>query len=285
MEGTGVCIPTVHVIAGFHMLDEAALGFLRNLPQLEHRTGRKGRDCFGEWTDDSGAAAWTQGWGIPPIPMANGDPRLIVAHCNKLLSWYPSHAGRYLASCERVSPPCPRSFRPFHTGYSVEPRLQESSRVGWQLVPYCPQALRCLKEAHPTTTRTAYSTLLKECRTYIPLTTPHAIPGRASYAECTSVQIAADELSSALKWKTCMPRALKAHDKAIGIGGPGEVRSHPIGMPRPIAYHAMAVPWQPHHTIGHTIPYRSIPCHPIPCRTTPYHTIPYRTLPYHTALN
>ena len=80
MAGTGFCLPRVTVISGFHMLDEAALGFLQELPQLEHRIGRKGHNCFGDWVDDIGAAYWTQGWGAVPVAMPGGDDRLIVAH-------------------------------------------------------------------------------------------------------------------------------------------------------------------------------------------------------------
>jgi hypothetical protein len=100
MVKTPFCLPSVQVISGFHMLDDAALGFLRSLPQLETRSGPPGNGCFDDWETDEGAALWAQGWGDAPVHTSSGDKKLILAHCNKLLSWHPGTAGRYLKACE-----------------------------------------------------------------------------------------------------------------------------------------------------------------------------------------
>ncbi|KAL1510475.1 hypothetical protein AB1Y20_006780 [Prymnesium parvum] len=97
--GTPVCLPAVHVISGWHMLDEAALGFLKQVPQLERRSG----SCFDDWPNDGGAARWVSSWGGP---LAGGKDALLMTHCNKLLSWYPAFAGRYLSAWGATYGPC-----------------------------------------------------------------------------------------------------------------------------------------------------------------------------------
>ena len=77
--GTPTCLPYVHVISGWHMFDDAALGFLKDVPQLESRGG----GCFDDWGDDGGGLRWVKGWGGPP---KSGSKALLMAHCNKLVS-------------------------------------------------------------------------------------------------------------------------------------------------------------------------------------------------------
>ena len=70
------CLPDVHVIAGWHMLEASSLtGFLKSHPMLETRGG----GCFDDWADDQGAARWASGWGGPPRSGA----KHVLAHCNK----------------------------------------------------------------------------------------------------------------------------------------------------------------------------------------------------------
>ena len=77
--GTPTCLPYVHVISGWHMFDDAALGFLKDVPQLESRGG----GCFYDWGYDGGGLRWVKGWGGPP---KSGSKALLMAHCNKLVS-------------------------------------------------------------------------------------------------------------------------------------------------------------------------------------------------------
>ena len=99
-DGTSktVCLPAVHIISGWHMLDESALGFLKAHPLLESRGG----GCFDDWGDDTGGGRWAIGWGGPP----KGEARLILTHCNKLLGWYPAFAGRYTSAWGKAYGPC-----------------------------------------------------------------------------------------------------------------------------------------------------------------------------------
>lgn len=85
-----VCLPSVHLIGGWHMFAKEALSFLHQIKKLD--TSHDG-SCFDDWGDDSGGGKWAQQWGSAP---AAGT--LKVATCNKLLGWYPAFAGRYTSA-------------------------------------------------------------------------------------------------------------------------------------------------------------------------------------------
>ena len=95
------CLPYVHVISGWHMFSEEALGWLKQVKTLE---ARGGSGCFADWQSDAGGGQWAQSWGKPPI--GGG---VILAHCNKLLSWYPAFAGRYTSAWGKAYGPCKES--------------------------------------------------------------------------------------------------------------------------------------------------------------------------------
>lgn len=98
-----ICLPYVHVVSGWHMFSEEALGWVKQLKQLESRSGREG--CFDDWGDDAGAASWVAGWGGPPAT-----DRVIMTHCNKLLTWYPAFAGRYTSAWGKAYGPCKEEY-------------------------------------------------------------------------------------------------------------------------------------------------------------------------------
>ena len=95
------CLPFVHAISGWHMFTDEALGFLWRTEALTTRS----TSCFDDWDDDAGALKWVDGGGGPPKSPA----RYVVAHCNKLLGWYPAFAGRYTAAWGRAYGPCKTS--------------------------------------------------------------------------------------------------------------------------------------------------------------------------------
>jgi hypothetical protein len=92
------CLPFVHVISGWHMFSEEALGWLKKMKQIEPKSGG---GCFDDWSGDEGAAKWVSSFGRPPASDA-----VILTHCNKLLSWYPAFAGRYTNSWGKAYGPC-----------------------------------------------------------------------------------------------------------------------------------------------------------------------------------
>jgi len=91
------CLPLIYVISGWHMLSDESLGWLKTIDGVETRSG----PCFDDWPDDSGAARWVRAW--EPMPQ---EGRVILAHCNKLLSWYPAFAGRYTSAWGKSYAPC-----------------------------------------------------------------------------------------------------------------------------------------------------------------------------------
>ena len=97
-----VCLPYVHVIAGWHMFSDEALSWLRHIKQIEVRNGA---GCFDDWAhgDDGGGSKWVTSWGGPPN---GGASSVLMAHCNKLLGWYPAFAGRYTAKWGEAYGPC-----------------------------------------------------------------------------------------------------------------------------------------------------------------------------------
>ena len=97
LKGTSTCLPYVHVVSGWHMFSEEALGFLRKASQLDVRSGA----CFDDWQGDEGGGRWPYSFGPPPAP-----GRAIVTHCNKLLTWYPAFAGRYTSAWGKAYGPC-----------------------------------------------------------------------------------------------------------------------------------------------------------------------------------
>ena len=84
------CLPYVHVISGWHMFDSESLGWLKHVKALETRGGG---GCFADWANDAGGGSWAASFGGPP-----SSDSVIMAHCNKLLSWYPAFAGRYTSA-------------------------------------------------------------------------------------------------------------------------------------------------------------------------------------------
>jgi hypothetical protein len=92
------CLPYVHVISGWHMFSEEAFGWFRHVKQFETRGGPT---CFADWKTDAGGSEWVHSWGGPPSSGA-----VLLAHCDKLLSWYPAFAGRYLSSWGKAYDPC-----------------------------------------------------------------------------------------------------------------------------------------------------------------------------------
>lgn len=92
------CLPAVHAISGWHTFSEEALGWLNKDPRVEVRGGG---GCFDDWKDDGGGGSWTTSFGAAP---ANG--KLMLAHCNKLLTWYPAFAGRYTSAWGKFYGPC-----------------------------------------------------------------------------------------------------------------------------------------------------------------------------------
>ena len=91
------CLPLIYVISGWHMFSDESLGWLKTIDGVETRSG----PCFDDWPDDSGAARWVRAW--EPMPQ---EGRVILAHCNKLLSWYPAFAGRYTSAWGKSYAPC-----------------------------------------------------------------------------------------------------------------------------------------------------------------------------------
>eukprot|EP00965_Chrysotila_dentata_P249618 6208986-Pleurochrysis_carterae.AAC.2 len=104
-SGRPQCLPFVHVISGWHMFSDEALGFLKGVKEIDVRNG----GCFDDWADDQGAADWVTKWGGPPP-----NDGLILAHCNKLLTWYPAFAGRYTSAWGKSYGPCKE--RELHNG-------------------------------------------------------------------------------------------------------------------------------------------------------------------------
>ena len=98
--GRTACLPLVHVISGWHMFSDEALGWLKRSQRIEHRGGG---GCFDDWSDDSGGARWAGSFGTDG---GRKDGALWMTHCNKLLSWYPAFAGRYLAAWGKAYGPC-----------------------------------------------------------------------------------------------------------------------------------------------------------------------------------
>ena len=76
--GTLRCLPYVHVISGWHMFSEEALGWLKKVKQLETRGGG---GCFDDWSGDDGGGRWVTSFGGMPSSDA-----AIMTHCNKLLT-------------------------------------------------------------------------------------------------------------------------------------------------------------------------------------------------------
>ena len=94
------CLPYVHIVSGWHMFSDEALGWLKKVKALEQRGGM---GCFDDWgDDDAGGKRWMESWGKQP---ADGSA-VILAHCNKLLTWYPAFAGRYTSAWGKAYGPC-----------------------------------------------------------------------------------------------------------------------------------------------------------------------------------
>ena len=96
--GQLICLPFIHLISGWHMFSDEALGFLKRLKEVEVRGGT---GCFDDWEPDAGSARWVESFGGAP-----STDRLIMTHCNKLLQWYPAFAGRYTSSWGKSYGPC-----------------------------------------------------------------------------------------------------------------------------------------------------------------------------------
>ena len=97
-----VCLPFVHIISGWHMFSDEALGFLKVVKQVEMRGGD---GCFDDWEGDGGSSKWVASFG--GVPSAD---RVIMTHCNKLLSWYPAFAGRYTSAWGKSYGPCKTEY-------------------------------------------------------------------------------------------------------------------------------------------------------------------------------
>ena len=97
--GQPKCLPYVHVVSGWHMFSEEALGWLKKLKAVDMRSGL---GCFDDWGEgDEGAAKWVSSFGTPPTT-----DTVIISHCNKLLTWYPAFAGRYTSAWGKAYGPC-----------------------------------------------------------------------------------------------------------------------------------------------------------------------------------
>ena len=97
--GDPACLPSVHVISGWHMFADESLGFLEHVPGIEVRSSKS---CFDDWDDDSGGGRWVESFG-GPLRSKSG---LMITHCNRLLSWYPAFAGRYTSVWSQSYFPC-----------------------------------------------------------------------------------------------------------------------------------------------------------------------------------
>ena len=96
------CLPTVHVISGWHALtDEALMPWLGSVPGIEVRSGH----CFGQWSGDDGILRWLDSFGGPP---ADTSTLLLAAGaCSmKLLTWQPEYAGRFLSAMNAAYRAC-----------------------------------------------------------------------------------------------------------------------------------------------------------------------------------
>lgn len=169
-----VCRPYIHVISGWHMLSDEALGFLKLLKQIEVRGGGC-EQCkclrlpsahrlhsrrmsaptdfahagFDDWDGDEGSYRWVSSFG--GVPREAGG--MLLTHCNKLLGWYPAFAGRYTSAWGKSYGPC--------------------------------------KEEHIAKGGDYYGKYM---------------------------------------WPVCRPRALAAHDAAVGVGGVGAEATPPYVM-------------------------------------------------------
>ena len=93
------CLPSVHLISGWHMLtDEALTPWLSASPAVQVRNA----GCFNLWDDDDGARKWAAGWGGPP---PNASHLIMTTACSaKLLTWHPEYAGRYVMGVTILRP-------------------------------------------------------------------------------------------------------------------------------------------------------------------------------------
>ena len=95
--GSPECLPYVHVVSGWHMFADESLGWLKRIKQIDVRNGD---GCFDDWSEN-GATRWVKSFGGPP-----DTGKVIMTHCNRLLSWYPAFAGRYTSAWGRFYGPC-----------------------------------------------------------------------------------------------------------------------------------------------------------------------------------
>ena len=86
-----VCLPGVHILSGWHMLEEDGIKpWFAQHPQVEVRSG----GCFNLWRDHNGALQWVESFGS-----INASMLMATSNCaSKQLTWHPEYAGRYFST-------------------------------------------------------------------------------------------------------------------------------------------------------------------------------------------